>query len=108
MADKIEELIESLKLESDWESGSVPKKVDNLYTIRKDELRYIVYKISYDNDCRLRIIGRKGKTQTFIGEPINQLYKFLAREFGCNEPEDALKKHIDEMYKRALDRLTKE
>ena len=103
----LEDMIESLKLEEDWERGRIPPVVCCLYTLRKDGLRFVVYKESYDNNSRLNIIGAKGKTQRFEGLPINQLYDTLAERFGCYESEDALQKQRDEMYERALERLTK-
>lgn len=102
----LEDLIESLKLEEDWERCEVPR-ICCLYSRFKDGLRFVVYKGSYDNNSRLNVIGAKGKTQSFEGAPINQLYETLVKRLGCDESEEVLKKQRDEMYERAVERLTK-
>lgn len=102
----LEGRIESLKLEEDWEHCEVPN-VCCLYSIFKGGLRFVVYKGSYDNNSRLNVIGSKGKTQSFEGTPINQLYRALAERLGCDESGESLKKQRDEMYLRALERLAK-
>ena len=100
----LEDLIESLKLESDWERGKVPS-VDCLYTTYKDNLRFIVSKMSYENNYRLHIIGIMGKTQIFGGEPIKKLYETLAERFGTDESAENIGKSREDMLKRALERL---
>lgn len=103
---ELTDIVESLKLERDWEHcNKLSKKVECFYTIRKNELRYVVFKIPHDPDCRLRIIGPKGKTETYIGEPIDKLYKLLAENFECSE--DDAEKNLERIYQSAMERLNR-
>ncbi len=100
----LEDLIESLKLEDDWECANV-SKVGNFYTMRKNGLRIVVYINAHQNRYRMNIIGPNGRTLIYESDSAKNLYERLSGRLGTNEPEEDLQKHRDEMYQRALERL---
>ena len=100
----LEELVETLKKENDWEKIDAPL-TKGKYSLSKDGFRFNVYLFDLSDPCYRLSISGNGSYGYFKGELVKALYQLLVNRYGPIDTETLRKESEENTLKLALAKL---